>query len=55
MIYIQKHSSPEVLIELKKEISKGKSFESIFPEQIRKDYNNMLKTAINFSDLLKKE
>ena len=25
------------------------------PEQIRKDYNNMLKTAINFSDLLKKE
>ena len=25
------------------------------PEQIRKDYNNMLKTAINFSDLLNKE
>lgn len=29
MIYIQKHSSPEVLIELKKVISKGKSFESV--------------------------
>ncbi|MDO5767053.1 MAG: hypothetical protein Q4P83_05525 [Spirochaetales bacterium] len=28
MIYIQKHNFPEVLIELKKKISKGKSFES---------------------------
>ena len=28
MIYIQKHNSPEVLIELEKKISKGKSFES---------------------------
>ena len=29
MIYIQKNNSPEVLIELKKVISKGKSFESV--------------------------
>lgn len=29
MIYIQKHNSPAILIELKKEISKGKSFESV--------------------------
>ena len=28
MIYIQKHNAPEVLIELEKKISKGKSFES---------------------------
>ena len=29
MIYIQKNNSPELLIELKKEISKGKSFEAV--------------------------
>ena len=28
MIYIHKKNSPAILIELKKEISKGKSFES---------------------------
>ena len=39
MIYIQKHNSPEVLIELEKKISKGKSFESAkeIPKNKKKD------------------
>ena len=32
MIYIHKRNSPAILIELKKEISKGKSFESVIEE-----------------------
>lgn len=39
MIYIQKHNFPEVLVELKKEISKGKSFESVIENLRSQDKN----------------
>ncbi len=48
MIYIQKHSSPEVLIELKKEISKGKSFESVI--ETLKSQNKTVDFYDNISD-----
>ncbi|WP_051537856.1 retron system putative HNH endonuclease [Treponema sp. C6A8] len=48
MIYIQKHSSPKVLIELKKEISKGKSFESVI--ETLKSQNKTVDFYDNISD-----
>lgn len=48
MIYIQKHNSPEVLIELKKKISKGKSFESAI--ETLKNQNKDVDFYDNISD-----
>ena len=48
MIYIQKHNSLEILIELKKKISKGKSFESAI--ETLKNQNKDVDFYDNISD-----